>query len=477
VKPRVLIVEDVFIEAHSLERTLLAEGYPLYPVADTVEEALAVIQRVPVDLVLLDIHLKGDRTGIHLAHILNEKNIAFIYLSANSNRAVLEEAKLTRPYGFLVKPFRKKDLLIALDIAAYLHRYKHLRQSETSRPGEPSKAAESIRSAGTERQGEHSRSLRSPIAPVIIGNSPAITTLMEQTTIAAGSNVSVLILGETGTGKELVAREIHRLSDRRDKPFIVVNCGGMVPTLVEAELFGHEKGAFTGAQTRRPGKFELADGGTIFLDEIGELPIEMQPKFLRVLQEGEVEPIGGSLKHVDVRVLAATNRNLEAEIANNRFRLDLYYRLSVFPILIPPLRNRRQDIPLLAMHFMKRFGQETGKLMTDISAAAIQHLQGYSWPGNIRELENVIHRSLLNSQGPVMESVSLPSTLPASSPTPPGGNPEDLSIAGNERNHILKVLDRCGWKVAGKDGAAAVLNIKVSTLTSRMKKLGITRPK
>ncbi|HVU98484.1 MAG TPA: sigma-54 dependent transcriptional regulator [Puia sp.] len=462
-KPRVLIVEDVFIEAHSLERTLLAEGYPLYPVADTVEEALAVIERVPVDLVLLDIHLKGDRTGIHLAHILNEKNIAFIYLSANSNRAVLEEAKLTRPYGFLVKPFRKKDLLIALDIAAYLHRYKHLRQSEAARPR-------------PQQPGDQTPPPRPLTAPAIIGNSPAITTLMEQTRIAAGSNVSVLILGETGTGKELVAREIHRLSDRRNKPFIIVNCGGIPPTLVEAELFGHEKGAFTGAQSRRPGKFELADGGTIFLDEIGELPIDMQPKFLRVLQEGEVEPIGGLLKHVNVRVLAATNRNLEAEIANNRFRLDLYYRLSVFPILLPPLRNRRQDIPLLAMHFMKRFGQESGKLMTDISAAAIQQLQQYAWPGNIRELENVIHRSLLNNPGPVMENICLPTSSPAG-PAAAGSNPEDLSIAGNERNHILKILDRCNWKVAGKDGAASVLNIKVSTLTSRMKKLGITRPK
>jgi transcriptional regulator with GAF, ATPase, and Fis domain len=244
----------------------------------------------------------------------------------------------------------------------------------------------------------------------------------------------------------------------------------MPSTLIEAELFGHEKGAFTGAQLKRTGKFEQANGGTIFLDEIGELPNGVQAKFLRVLQEKEVEPIGGRLKKVDVRVIAATNRDLDEEIAKGGFRMDLFYRLSVFPIRVPPLRERRSDIPQLAGHFMRQYTRQSGKVMTSISHDALKTLLDYDWPGNIRELENVIFRSVLVNKGAMLEALSF------SMPRVKEERDTGLTIQENERNHILRTLERCAWKVSGKDGAASKLNIKVSTLNSRMKKLGIKRP-
>ena len=454
-KTKILIVEDSFVEAHGLERTLLGAGYDVYPVAATVKEALAILDHNPVDMVLLDIFLKGDLTGIDLAHQLNQRGVAFVYLSANSNKSVLEQAKATRPYGFLVKPFRKADVLVTMEVAWYLHRHK-----KDVPPPDDSPLPGTIINSRKNRI----RTCR------IIGDSEKTKALIEQVRIAATANISVLILGETGTGKELVAREIHEQSSRRDKPFIAVNCGGIPASLIEAELFGHERGAFTGAQTRRIGKFEQADGGTIFLDEIGELPIDLQSKFLRVLQEKEIEPIGGKLKKINVRVLAATNRNLLDEIAKGRFRIDLYYRLSVFPLVVPSLRERNGDIPLLADFFIKRYAQELDKTMSGITEGAMKMLLQYDWPGNIRELENVIFRSVLISPGSVIDR--LPMLITSSE-----DESENLSISAQERNHILKVLGKCNWKVAGKNGAAAALDLKVSTLTSRMKKLGIVRPR
>jgi DNA-binding NtrC family response regulator len=450
---KVLIVEDNFIEAYSLERTLTGAGYCVYPIAGSVKEALGLIKTNPVDLVLLDIYLKGELTGIDLAHLLNKKKIAFVYLSANSNRSVLEKAKETRPYGFLVKPFRKADVLVALDIAWYLHTHSSLTEAVSAAQSKTTPPVDTATGSSA-----------------IIGTSAAVSLLNEQIKIAANSNISVLIQGETGTGKELVARTLHQQSNRQDKPLIVVNCGGMPSTLIEAELFGHEKGAFTGAQLKRTGKFEQANGGTIFLDEIGELPNGVQAKFLRVLQEKEVEPIGGRLKKVDVRVIAATNRDLDEEIAKGGFRMDLFYRLSVFPIRVPPLRERRSDIPQLAGHFMRQYARQSGKVMTSISHDALKTLLDYDWPGNIRELENVIFRSVLVNKGAMLEALSF------SMPRVKEERDTGLTIQENERNHILRTLERCAWKVSGKDGAASKLNIKVSTLNSRMKKLGIKRP-
>jgi len=445
-KAKILIVEDQFIEAHSLERILIRAGYIVCAIAGSVQEALAIIEREHVDMVLLDIYLKGSLTGIDLAYMLNKRNIAFVYLSANSNRSVLAQAKLTQPYGFLLKPFRQKDVLVMLDVAWYLHRHKKERSKECM-------------------------AISGSTSTVLIGTSHAMSHLDDQIRIAATSSISVLIQGESGTGKELVAREIHQLSDRRNKPFVVVNCAGLPSTLIESELFGFEKGSFTGASEKRTGKFEQADQGTIFLDEIGELPIEIQVKFLRVLQEKEIEPIGGKPKKLNVRVLAATNRNLENEIANARFRLDLYYRLSVFPVTIPPLRERKSDIPLLAENFARRYAQEAGKEITGIADNVLKLLEQHDWPGNVRELENVIFRSVLINDGPLISrlSMSVPQTAEKQGP--------QQTIEENERNHIIRVLEKCAWKVAGKNGAAAILNINVSTLNSRMKKLGIKRPR
>lgn len=451
-KPRILIVEDQFIEAYSLERTLLKSGYVVPPVARTVQEGLQAIADQQIDLVLLDIILKGDQTGIDLARELNKKNIPFIYLSANSNRKIFEEAKITEPYGFLVKPFREKDVLVMIDIALY-----HDQQKKSGMLREQSSQKTLPK---TSHEGQNS----------LIGNSPAMRAMYEQIRIAARSNIAVLILGESGTGKELVAREIHVQSARSNKPFVVVNCSALPANLIEPELFGHEKGAFTGALTKRIGKFELANDGTIFLDEIGELPADDQVKFLRVLQEKEIEPVGGQTKKINVRVIAATNRSLEQELANGKFRLDLYYRLNVFPIQTPPLRERKEDIPMLIRHFISKYAAEAGNEISGISGDVLPELVNYDWPGNIRELENFIFRSMLLNNGPLITKIPPLSNGPAS-PINSG-----KTRIENERTHLINVLSECGWRVSGKGGAAVVLGMNASTLNSRMRKLGINRP-
>jgi transcriptional regulator with GAF, ATPase, and Fis domain len=248
-----------------------------------------------------------------------------------------------------------------------------------------------------------------------------------------------------------------------------VNCSALPANLIESELFGHEKGSFTGANEKRVGKFEQAEGGTIFLDEIGELPLDMQVKFLRVLQEKESEPIGGKIKKLNVRIIAATNRNLEEEIAMGRFRLDLFYRLNVFPVTLPPLRDRRTDIPLLANHFLQYYSKENDKNITGFSERALTELVNYSWPGNVRELENLVYRSVILNKGTVIELVGLPQSI--------AGTPVDKirTMEENEREHILTVLKKCDWKISGSGGAAEYLNIHVSTLNARIKKLGIKK--
>jgi len=308
----------------------------------------------------------------------------------------------------------------------------------------------------------------------LVGNSPKFIEALEQAKMVAASDTSVLILGESGTGKELIAHSIHKVSSRRYKPFVVVNCGTLPSNLIESELFGHEKGSFTGAVARRAGKFELADGGTVFLDEIGELPLELQVKFLRVLQEREIEPIGGKSKKINVRVLAATNKDLEEEVAAGRFRIDLYYRLNVFPLLLPPLRERKTDIPLLAEYFLRKYGTEQMQPASTLSKEAIRTLMEYHWPGNIRELENTIQRNVVLAKGSVIESLEIPASRMTNSSTY-SDNGKFKTMLENERDHILAVLESCNWKVSGKGGAAEILDVNVNTLNSRMKKLGIEK--
>lgn len=312
--------------------------------------------------------------------------------------------------------------------------------------------------------------------PGMIGSCSEMRKVYSLMSAVAPFNSTVLLLGETGTGKEVVARAIHNLSSRKSKQMITVNCGALPANLVESELFGHERGSFTGATERRLGKFEQANGGTIFLDEIGELGLDLQVKLLRALQEKEVERVGGKgIIKVNVRVIAATNKNLEKEMAEGRFRSDLYYRLNIFPISLPPLRERKNDIPLLAMHFVKRYSQECGKKINSICSRVLHSFENYHWPGNIRELEHLIERCVLLTDNNVISQVLLPSSNCAVSATDEETRSIHKTIDQNEREHIYKVLKYCDGRIAGASGAAQILGVPTTTLHSKMKRLGIRR--
>jgi PAS domain S-box-containing protein len=306
----------------------------------------------------------------------------------------------------------------------------------------------------------------------MVGGSDALRHVLFKIEQVAPTESTVLITGETGTGKELVARAIHNASARLARPLVKVNCAALSPGLIESEFFGHEKGAFTGASARKIGRFELANGATIFLDEIGELPTELQVKLLRVIQEGEFERLGSSTTiKADVRIIAATNRNLELEVRKGLFREDLWYRLNVFPITVPPLRQRREDIPLLVEHFARRFSQELGKAITSVSPATLRSLRDHSWPGNIRELANVIERAVINSHGPTLHIGEDFAEAAVEKPAQANSTLEEL-----ERDYILRILNETGWRIEGHQGAARILGINPSTLRARMGKLGIRKP-
>jgi transcriptional regulator with GAF, ATPase, and Fis domain len=313
----------------------------------------------------------------------------------------------------------------------------------------------------------------------IIGQSHALKYVLLKIEQIAPTDVIVLIQGETGTGKELVARAIHNAGLRNNRPLVKVNCAALPSNLIESELFGYEKGAFTGANTKQLGRFGLADGGTIFLDEIGELPLELQPKLLRVLQEGEFERLGDPRTvTVDVRIIAATNRNLEEEVRKGRFRQDLWYRLNVFPITVPPLRERREDIPMLVEWFVSKVAKKLGKEIRTIHRASMRELESYSWPGNVRELQNVIERAVLNTRGPILQLAD--KLDPSDDTVSTGTTKKTLAQVEKEyilqiQEHILQILKECNWKIEGKNGAAETLDINPGTLRSRMKKLGIKR--
>jgi transcriptional regulator with GAF, ATPase, and Fis domain len=311
---------------------------------------------------------------------------------------------------------------------------------------------------------------------ILLGQSDPMKYLLFRIRQVAPSATTVLIQGETGTGKELVAEAIHGLGARKDRPLVKINCAALPPSLAESELFGHEKGAFTGAQSLRKGRFELADGATLFLDEVGELSPELQAKLLRVLQDGTFQRVGGdrTLK-VDVRVIAATNRNLAREVAAGRFREDLWYRLNVFPITVPPLRQRKDDIPTLAQAFLERFCQRLGRPLLELPRSVLQALEAHDWPGNVRELQNVIEQAVLVSDGKVLRLAEQLRSEPASAGAP-GRRATLQPLEDVERSHIVEVLETTGWKLEGKEGAAAVLGLKPSTLRSRMAKLDIRRP-
>ena len=446
-RKKILIVEDEFIVANDLRLMLMNGGYSVCGVASSVEQARTLIEQKNPDWVLLDIILKTPTNGTELAKELHIRKIPFLYISANTNEQTLEAAKATQPYGFLVKPFRERDLFVMLDIAFYRHGV----ETGIIKPLFKATAVDSI-------------------APDIVGKSAAIAGALEKVRAVAATNTSVLLLGESGTGKERFAHAIHKLSARKNKPFITVNCAALPVSLLESELFGHERGAFTGATQRRVGTFELANGGTLFLDEIGELTPDAQVKLLRALQEREIERLGGDMPiKIDVRVITATNRNLEKEVAERRFRLDLYYRLNVFPVELPPLRERKEDIEELAHHFLNKFAATSGKKVLKINDEVLQQLQQYDWPGNIRELEHMIERQILLTPGDEITEITLPDSK----------NNMDLvsgplqTMEEMERMHIMKVLKACNGRVSGKEGAAEMLGLPAQTLYSKMKKLGI----
>lgn len=641
VKKSILIVEDQFVEAHDLQLIVEKANYEVLGIARSVDQALEKLQTRTPDLVFLDIMLKGDENGIELAHILKNRNIPFIFISANSSKVILNEAKITCPYGFIIKPFREQDILTTLEIAFYRQTYslesqlmhqfqlkntitelihsnlnpedglisfakiiqtfisfdyleagfndtdqytnvgiarKNIEQYQTITVSKLSGIAEisikeldeTYKKSQIDRQPAiysketlinnfqvspikgiiaHNFGIRSYLVfpfltgdskqfcftfysrnfnaysdenlnllkhlestfselinrfysdkktiiqpktkavsdkkePTqntksgfegIIGTSSQMATVFNYIKKVAPSETSVLILGESGTGKEKIAQSIHALSPRKEKPLIIINCGAIPENLAESILFGHEKGAFTGALEKRIGKFELADGGTIFLDEIGEMPMALQVKLLRVLQEKHIERVGGLLPlKIDVRIIAATNKDLEHEVAAGRFRMDLYYRLYVFPILVPSLRTRSEDIPELADHFIKMYSDNMNINPPLLSNMALQQLTNYKWPGNIRELEHIIQRTLLLNEDSTIKTIE----FSPSSPLKPEPHEESFSIKTileNERDYILYILKKCNGKVSGAGGAAEILNINPSTLTSRIKKLQINK--
>lgn len=447
-KEKLLIVEDEFIVANDLKIMLHKAGYQVVGIAASVAQARKLIEEKSPDWILLDIILKGQLTGIDLAWELRQKNLPFLYISANTNQSTLEAVKATHPYGFMVKPFREKDLVVMLDIA----RYRFNQEKEDL----------AVTHANPETQEIQG----------IIGQSPLLKESIEKIKIVAPTETSVLILGESGTGKERAANVIHELSAHNSHPIVVVNCAALPQSLIESELFGHEKGAFTGANALRIGKFEQANNGTIFLDEIGELPLDSQVKLLRVLQEKEIQRLGGNKTiKINVRIVAATNKILEKEVAEGRFRLDLYYRLNVFPIQLPSLRERKEDIEMLATYFLKKYAAISRRNVNSISAKALEQLKNYSWPGNIRELEHLIERNVLLAKTNEIEKFDLSSIAPIVSLEI--GTDKIKSMEEMEKEHIMNALQMCNGKVSGIGGAAELLKLQPQTLYSKMKKLGI----
>ena len=381
----------------------------------------------------------------------------------------VEEAERVRIYGADIS--ERKKIEVALQKA-----YDEIEQQVEERTFELRTALSEIKTMKDQLEAEniyfreeinlrdHSRN--------IIGQSDALKYVLYRAEQVASANTTVLILGETGTGKDLIAVAIHNMSPRKERPLITVNCAVLPGNLIESELFGREKGAFTGADTRQVGRFEIANGSTLCLDEIGELPQELQAKLLRVIQHGEFERLGSShTTKVDTRIVATTNRDLEEEVRKGRFRQDLYYRLNVFPITVPPLRQRKEDIPLLVEAFIARYARKLGKQITSVQNKTMKTLQDYPWPGNVRELESVIERAVILCPGPVLQladkleisSASVSSTI--------------RTLEEVERNQIRKILSETRWRIEGKDGAAAILGLHPSTLRARMHKLGILRPK
>lgn len=436
---RILIVDDEPIVRESLGNWFREESYCV-DVAASGKEALEKLTEQDWDIFLLDIKMPG-MDGLELQRKIKEihPEATIIIMTAYASVETAVEAMKQGAYDYIVKPFDPDDL-------------ERLIHKATERKRLVSENIQ-LRRKIDEMSRFHE----------IIGQSAAMRRVLEQVSLVAQTDTTVLIRGESGTGKELIARAIHAHSHRRYMPILVVNCGALAEGVLESELFGHEKGAFTGAHYRRKGKFEMADGGTLFLDEIGDVSLKTQVDLLRVLEEKQICRVGGNtMIPVDFRLIAATNKNLEALVAEGRFREDLYYRLNVFSIAIPPLRERRDDIPLLVSHFLRKYGQSMNKPITGVSPAAMELLISYEWPGNVRELQNAIERAVLVCKTPEIQPSDLPLQVSNSSGVSPG-----KSLAEMERFHIGRTLRETGWNISQ---AARLLGIDRVTLYNKIKK-------
>jgi len=458
--PCVFVVDDDQSTRESLRNLLRSTGLNVQTFASA-HEFLTSQHPDAASCLVLDVQLPGC-SGLELQQELAKDHapLPIIFITGHGDIPMTVRAMKAGAIEFLTKPFRDEDLLNAVAQA--------MNNGRPMAPGQHTPAAATPDAADDRRSDSRFAE--------IVGHSAALRRVLQQVELVAPTDATVLIYGETGTGKELIARALHDLSARRTHPLVTLNCAAIPPGLLESELFGHEKGAFTGALTQRLGRFELANRGTLFLDEIGDLPLELQPKLLRVLQEHAFERLGSSRTlRTNVRLVAATHRDLLAMVQQGTFREDLYYRLNIFPLTVPLLRERRDDIPLLVWHFAQQYAHQLHKPLASIPAEAMERLVHYDWPGNVRELQNVIERAMILSAHGILWP-----QVPARSPGVRRASPVATMSATLDdamRAHILDALRATNWVVAGPHGAAARLGLKRTTLLCRMEKLGIVRPR